>query len=48
MISQSTEVRVKDKANLETAGEISDIKNIPGTFSLFSVLESTQLPLTPG
>jgi class 3 adenylate cyclase/CheY-like chemotaxis protein len=48
LISQTTEARVKDKAKLEAAGEISDIKNIPGTFSLFSVLESTQLPLTAG
>jgi class 3 adenylate cyclase len=46
LISQSTETRVKDKAKLEAAGEISDIKNIPGKFSLFSVLESTQMPLT--
>src|SRR5580658_497366 len=47
LISQSTEVRIRDKARLEAAGEISDIKNIPGRFSLFSVLDSTQLPLMP-
>jgi class 3 adenylate cyclase len=47
LISQTTEARVKDKAKLEAAGEISDIKNIPGKFSLFSVLETTQLPLMP-
>ena len=45
LVSQSTEARIKDKARLEAAGEISDIKNIPGTFSLFSVIETTQLDL---
>jgi class 3 adenylate cyclase/CheY-like chemotaxis protein len=45
LVSQSTEARIREKARLEPAGEISDIKNIPGTFSLFSVLEATQLPL---
>lgn len=45
LISQSTEVRIKDKAKLEADGEISDIKNIPGKFNLFSVLDTTQLPL---
>jgi adenylate cyclase len=45
LVSQSTEARIKDKAKLATAGEISDIKNIPGTFNLYSVLETTQLDL---
>jgi len=48
LISQTTEARVQNKAKLEPAGEISDVKNIPGTFSLFSVLETTQLPLPAG
>jgi adenylate cyclase len=37
LISQSTESRVKDEFKIESAGEISDIKNIPGTFPLFEV-----------
>ena len=45
LVSQSTEARIKNKAKLEAAGEINDIKNIPGTFSLFSVLETAQLDL---
>jgi class 3 adenylate cyclase/CheY-like chemotaxis protein len=45
LISQSTEARIRDKINLETAGEINDIKNIPGTFSLYSVLDTPQLQL---
>jgi class 3 adenylate cyclase len=45
LVSQSTEARIKGKAKLEAAGEINDIKNIPGTFNLFSVLETTQLDL---
>lgn len=45
LISQSTEARIKEKAKVDPAGEINDIKNIPGTFSLFAVLESTQLDL---
>ncbi len=45
LVSQLTEARIKKKAKLEAAGEISDIKNIPGTFSLFSVLDTTQLDL---
>lgn len=45
LISQTTEARIRDKAKLEPAGEIADIKNIPGTFGLFSVLESIQSPL---
>ena len=36
-LSQSTESRVKDRVRLSPAGEISDIKNIPGTFPLFQV-----------
>jgi len=37
LVSQSTEARVKGKVQLSPAGEIKDIKNIPGTFSLFEV-----------
>jgi class 3 adenylate cyclase len=35
LLSQSTYSRVKDVIKLSPAGEISDIKNIPGTFPLF-------------
>ena len=37
LISQSTQARVVASTALDPAGEIDDIKNIPGTFSLFSV-----------
>jgi adenylate cyclase len=37
LVSQSTEARVRGQCKLEPAGEISDVKNIPGTFSLFRV-----------
>jgi class 3 adenylate cyclase len=37
LLSQSTHSRVKDVVKLSSAGEISDIKNIPGTFPLFEV-----------
>jgi len=37
LMSQSTEVRVQADIAVSPAGEISDIKNIPGTFSLFQV-----------
>jgi adenylate cyclase len=42
LLSQSTEVRTREKVVLERAGEIDNIKNIPGTFSLFSVLDGAQ------
>jgi len=45
LVSQSTEARIRDKVNVAPAGEIDDIKNIPGTFSLFSVVETTQIDL---
>jgi adenylate cyclase len=45
LVSQSTEVRIRDVAKTEAAGELNDIKNIPGTFRLFSVVETTQLDL---
>jgi len=35
LVSQSTEARVKGKVQLVPAGEIKDIKNIPGSFYLF-------------
>jgi class 3 adenylate cyclase len=38
LLSQSTEARVKDSFELSPAGEITDIKNIPGTFPVFEVL----------
>jgi class 3 adenylate cyclase/CheY-like chemotaxis protein len=37
LLSQSTEGRVRHAIKLVPAGEISDLKNIPGTFKLFSV-----------
>ena len=37
LISQSTQARVKEHVRTTSAGEINDIKNIPGTFSLFAV-----------
>lgn len=39
VLSQSTAARVKDSIPLESFGEISDIKNIPGTFPLYKVKE---------
>ncbi len=45
LVSQSTEARVRDKVVLEPAGDIDNIKNIPGTFTLFSVHDSAQLEL---
>ena len=44
-ISRSSEARIGEKVKLETAGEINDIKNIPGTFSLFSALGAIRLSL---
>jgi adenylate cyclase len=38
LISASTHARVKEHFTVEDAGAISDIKNIPGEFRLFSVL----------
>ena len=40
LVSQSTEARIKEKAKLEPGGEINDIKNIPGTFNLCSILDT--------
>ncbi|MBF0563791.1 MAG: adenylate/guanylate cyclase domain-containing response regulator [Nitrospirae bacterium] len=37
LLSQSTEIRVKSDITVLPAGEISDIKNIPGTFPIFEV-----------
>jgi len=45
LVSQSTEARIREKAKLDAGGEINDIKNIPGTFKLFSVPETLQLDL---
>jgi class 3 adenylate cyclase/DNA-binding NarL/FixJ family response regulator len=39
LISQSTEVRVRGEFCVSPAGEITDIKNIPGTFYLYEVSE---------
>ena len=36
LLSQSAEVRAKDKFKFIEAGEINDIKNIPGVFKLYS------------
>jgi class 3 adenylate cyclase len=36
LLSQSTQARVKAAIEVEAAGEISDVKNIPGQFKLFS------------
>jgi len=45
LVSRSTEARVRDKVVLEPAGEIDDIKNIPGKFSLYSALDVAQLEM---
>ena len=37
LVSQSTQTRVKSSIRASKAGEISDIKNIPGTFTLYKV-----------
>lgn len=37
LVSQSTEARIKRKIAVSKAGEISDIKNIPGTFALYEI-----------
>jgi adenylate cyclase len=37
LISQSTEARIKPEIEVVPAGEINDIKNIPGQFNLFAV-----------
>lgn len=37
-ISQSVESRVKEDIKLKSAGEISDVKNIPGSFPLYEVI----------
>lgn len=38
LVSASTQVRIKEFFGLQEAGVISDIKNIPGEFRLFSVV----------
>lgn len=38
LISASTEARVKDRFDLQDAGVIDDIKNIPGEYRLYSVI----------
>lgn len=43
LISQSTEARVRSVIATSPAGDINDIKNIPGQFSLFSAL-SERMP----
>ena len=45
LVPQLTKARIKEKAKLKPAGEINDIKNIQGTFNLFSVLDTAQLEL---
>lgn len=37
VLSQSTEARVRGQVTLLPAGEVGDVKNIPGRFSLFAV-----------
>lgn len=37
LISQSTAARVKDAVSVKGIGDIDDIKNIPGTFELFTI-----------
>lgn len=41
LISASTQARVRDHFELQEAGVISDVKNIPGEFRLFSVADGT-------
>lgn len=38
LISSSTQARIKDHYDLQEAGVINDVKNIPGEFRLFSVV----------
>ena len=42
LVSQQTEARVRSVLNLAGAGEIDDIKNIPGRFDLFAVQSQRQ------
>jgi len=42
LLSQSTETRVKSAIRLTPAGQIDDIKNIPGTYKLFAA--ESELP----
>ncbi len=44
LISQSTEARVRSVVTTSPAGDISDIKNIPGQFSLFAALSEKTPP----
>jgi len=37
LLSQSTQTRVKSTLTLTDAGEINDVKNIPGRFQLFAI-----------
>lgn len=39
LVSQSVEARVRDQIRLQGAGTIGDIKNIPGTFPLYEVVQ---------
>ena len=39
ILSQTTEQRVKDIFNLESAGKIDDVKNIAGDFELFRAVD---------
>lgn len=43
LMSQSTAARVREEVSMSEAGEISDIKNIPGQFALFNA-SSEKLP----
>ncbi|MBF0136421.1 MAG: adenylate/guanylate cyclase domain-containing protein [Magnetococcales bacterium] len=38
LLSQSTALRIRDAIRIHPAGEIVDIKNIPGRFDLFEVV----------
>ncbi len=48
LLSQSTEARVKDRLPLEKSGALSDIKNIPGKFNIFSVSSEAQSLIVRG
>jgi class 3 adenylate cyclase len=43
LLSQSTEARVRPAIETSLSGEISDVKNIPGRFSLFSAVSKKVL-----
>jgi class 3 adenylate cyclase len=37
LVSQSTEARISDRVKLNLVSQIKDVKNIPGSFDLYSL-----------